>query len=68
MKQGIHPNVQNTKVVCSCGNTFQIRSTVSDMVVEVCSQCHPFYTGQSRNTERGGMVERFKNRYNINKK
>lgn len=68
MKQGIHPKLQDTKVTCSCGETFNIRSTVAEMVVEVCSKCHPFYTGQSRNTERGGMVERFKNRYNINPK
>lgn len=67
MKKGLHPELKITKVTCSCGETFEIKTVNETMTVEVCSKCHPFYTGQSRNTERGGMVERFKNRYNIKK-
>ncbi|MGL4394790.1 MAG: 50S ribosomal protein L31 [Brevinema sp.] len=67
MKKGIHPELKDTTVTCSCGETFQIRTANETMVVEVCSKCHPFYTGTNRNTERGGMVERFKNRYGVKK-
>lgn len=67
MKKGIHPELKTTTVSCSCGETFNIRTTVEKMAIEVCSKCHPFYTGAIRSNERGGMVERFKNRYKIKK-
>ncbi|MGL4367501.1 MAG: 50S ribosomal protein L31 [Brevinemataceae bacterium] len=67
MKKGIHPELKQTNVTCSCGEHFEIRTVNDSMLVEVCSKCHPFYTGTNRNTERGGMVERFKNRYGTKK-
>ncbi len=65
MKEGIHPVLYDTKVTCTCGNEFVIRTTVPEIHVEICSKCHPFYTGQKKTVERGGMVDRFKKRYNI---
>lgn len=65
MKEGIHPKLFDTKVKCTCGNEFAIRTVVPEINVEICSKCHPFYTGQKRIAERGGMVDRFKKRYNI---
>lgn len=65
MKKGIHPQLYDTKVKCTCGNEFIIRATVPEINVETCSKCHPFYTGQKRLAERGGMIDRFKKRYNI---
>ena len=65
MKSGIHPNYVETTVVCGCGNTFQTRSTKESghIVVEVCSQCHPFYTGKQKILDSGGRVARFEKRY-----
>ncbi len=64
MKAGIHPDYQKTIVKCSCGNTFETRSTSKDaMHVELCSQCHPFYTGKQKLVDAGGRVERFNRRY-----
>ncbi|OHD54204.1 MAG: 50S ribosomal protein L31 [Spirochaetes bacterium GWF1_51_8] len=65
MREGIHPKLYNTKVKCTCGEEFVIRAAVEQIHVEVCSKCHPFYSGQKRNIDRGGMVERFKKRYGI---
>ncbi len=65
MKEKIHPKLYDTKVKCTCGNEFSIRTTVPEISVEICSKCHPVYTGQRRLAERGGMVDRFKKRYNI---
>ena len=63
MKQGIHPDYQIATVRCSCGNTFQTRSTRSELRVEICSNCHPFYTGKQKLVDTGGRVERFQRRY-----
>ncbi|CAN5338042.1 50S ribosomal protein L31 [soil metagenome] len=63
MRQGIHPDYGNATVRCSCGNTFQTRSTKSEIHVELCSQCHPFYTGRQKLVDAGGRVERFQRRY-----
>ncbi len=63
MKQGIHPDYQIANVHCSCGNTFQTRSTVTEIRVEMCSNCHPFYTGKQKLVDAGGRVERFQRRY-----
>jgi len=66
MKEKIHPKYFNdTKVTCSCGNTFTTGSTRKELKVEVCSQCHPFYTGERRILDATGRVERFKKRYNV---
>ena len=65
MKSGVHPNYNETTVVCGCGNSFQTRSTKEsgNIVVEVCSQCHPFYTGKQRIMDTAGRVERFNARF-----
>ncbi|MFR9280556.1 50S ribosomal protein L31 [Levyella massiliensis] len=66
MKQGIHPEYyDNATVTCACGNTFTTGSTKKELRVDVCSACHPFYTGKQKSAERGGRVERFKKKYNI---
>ena len=63
MKTGIHPDYAVTSVHCSCGATFQTRSTKSDLRVEVCSQCHPFYTGKQKLMDTAGRVEAFEKKY-----
>ncbi len=63
MKKGIHPDYQIATVHCSCGNTFQTRSTVREIRAEICSNCHPFYTGKQKLVDTGGRVERFQRRY-----
>ena len=62
MKTEIHPKYVLATVVCSCGNTFVTRSTKSDLHVEVCAACHPFYTGKQKLMDSGGRVERFQKR------
>ncbi len=59
MKNGIHPEYHTAIVKCGCGNTFQTRSTVAEIHTDVCSQCHPFYTGKQRLVDTAGRVERF---------
>ncbi|HPI92045.1 MAG TPA: 50S ribosomal protein L31 [Deltaproteobacteria bacterium] len=63
MKKGIHPDYFETTVTCSCGNSFATRSTKKDIRVEICSACHPFYTGQQRLTSTAGKAELFKRKY-----
>jgi large subunit ribosomal protein L31 len=63
MKQGIHPEYKVATVRCSCGEEFQTRSTVSELRVDICSRCHPFYTGKQKLVDAGGRVERFERRY-----
>ena len=65
MKTKIHPNYVEATVVCSCGNTFQTRSTKPQLHTEVCSKCHPFFTGEQRIVDTAGRVERFKRRYGM---
>jgi large subunit ribosomal protein L31 len=63
MKAGIHPQYAEATVVCSCGNTFKTRSTSTDLRVELCSECHPFYTGKQKLVDTGGRIDRFERRY-----
>ena len=63
MKQGIHPDYVETQVTCSCGNTFTTRSVKTELHVELCNQCHPFYTGKQKLVDTGGRVERFQKKY-----
>ena len=63
MKQGIHPKYVDCTITCACGNVIQTRSTKPEIRVEVCSKCHPFYTGKQKLVDSGGRVERFKRRY-----
>jgi len=63
MKKGIHPDYVECTVTCGCGNTFKTRSTRPSINVEVCSNCHPFYTGKQKFVDTAGRVERFQRRY-----
>ncbi len=64
MKADIHPKYEEIKVTCSCGNTFETRSTIGqDLHLEICSNCHPFFTGQQKMVDTAGRVDRFRKRY-----
>ena len=63
MKKGIHPRYQTTTITCSCGNSWQTGSTKQNMRVDVCSKCHPFFTGEQRIVDTAGRVERFNRRF-----
>ena len=63
MKKGIHPDYQVTKVTCACGNAFETRSTKKVISVEICSACHPFFTGKQKLIDSEGRVERFNKKY-----
>ena len=66
MKHKIHPKYYNdAKVTCSCGNTFTTGSTQKELKVELCSKCHPFFTGEQKIVDTAGRVERFKRRYKL---
>ena len=67
MKQGIHPNYVDCTITCACGNVIKTRSTKPEIHVEVCSKCHPFYTGKQKLVDTGGRVERFNKRSGRNK-
>lgn len=62
MKPEIHPNYQDITVTCACGNSFQTRSTGKDLGIEICSDCHPFYTGKQKLVDTAGRVDRFNKR------
>ena len=68
MKEGIHPDYKKCTVSCACGNTFETRSTVDSLHVDICANCHPFYTGKQKLIDSAGRVEQFNRRYKINKK
>ncbi len=65
MKKDIHPKYEVANVHCACGNTFETKSTKKDIRVEICSECHPFFTGTVKQVERGGRAEKFRAKYNI---
>lgn len=65
MKQGIHPNYMKTVAKCACGETFETISNKEEIKIEICSKCHPFYTGKQKLVDTGGRVDRFKNRYGM---
>ena len=66
MKKDIHPKYYQATVTCNCGNTFVTGSTKKEIRVEICSKCHPFYTGQQKDTQARGRIERFNRKYGIN--
>ena len=68
MKQGIHPELKLVTVECACGNSFQTHSTTDDLRLEICSDCHPFFTGKQKLVDTAGRVERFQRRYAKQKK
>ncbi len=65
MKAKIHPKYETTTITCACGATYQVGSTKKNIRVEICSKCHPFYTGQQRIVDSAGRVERFKRKYGL---
>ena len=67
MKENIHPKYEQTTITCACGNVIETGSTRGDIHVEVCSKCHPFFTGKQKLVDTGGRVDKFKKRFNIEK-
>lgn len=68
MKKKIHPKYEKMTVTCACGNVFEMSSTKKIDKVEICSECHPFYTGKQRNVSTQGRIEKFNQKYNLNAK
>ncbi|MDA8169749.1 MAG: 50S ribosomal protein L31 [Nitrospiraceae bacterium] len=68
MKEGIHPNYKEVKVICACGETFTTRSTLPEIRVDICAKCHPFFTGKQKIVDAEGRVEKFKKKYERKKK
>ena len=68
MKQGIHPDYKQTTITCACGNVISTGSTLENITVEICSACHPFFTGKQKLVDAGGRVDKFNKRYGLNKK
>jgi large subunit ribosomal protein L31 len=68
LKKGIHPKYVRTKVVCVCGNVIETRSTVPEIRVEICSNCHPYFTGKQKLVDTAGRVERFRRKYGMKDK
>ncbi|MBN2243211.1 MAG: 50S ribosomal protein L31 [Acidobacteria bacterium] len=67
MKDGIHPKYHKVQVTCACGNQFETRSTKPEIRLELCSACHPFFTGKQKLVDTAGRIERFQRRYGLNK-
>ena len=67
MKQGIHPNYEKTTITCACGNVIETSSTRKNLRVDVCSKCHPFFTGKQKLVDAGGRVDRFNKRFGLGK-
>jgi large subunit ribosomal protein L31 len=65
MKEKIHPKYEAAKITCVCGNVIETRSTAKDIKVEICSACHPFFTGKQKLVDTAGRIERFRKKYNI---
>lgn len=65
MKKDLHPAYELTKITCACGNVIETRSTVKNIDVEICSACHPFFTGKQKLVDTAGRIERFNKRFNI---
>ena len=65
MKKDIHPNYSEVVVKCACGNTFKTESTKDEIKVEICSECHPFYTGRQKRHDEGGRIDKFKKKYGM---
>ena len=72
MKESIHPNYVETKVTCGCGNSFMTKSTKPELKVDICNECHPFYTGRLKYVDTAGRIEKFRSKfaggYNLKKK
>jgi large subunit ribosomal protein L31 len=68
MRNKIHPKYEPCTITCSCGNVIETRSTTGDMRIEICSACHPFYTGKQKLLDTAGRIEKYNRKYNINPK
>ncbi len=68
MKKGIHPKYVRSRIVCLCGNVIETRSTVPEIRVEICSNCHPYFTGKQKIVDTAGRVERFRKKYGLKEK
>ncbi len=68
MQQGIHPDYKETTIKCACGNVIETGSTKEDIRIEICSACHPFYTGKQKLVDTGGRVDKFRKRYGMSEK
>ena len=67
MKEGLHPKYEETTITCACGNVMKTNSTKSDMKVDICSKCHPFFTGKQKIVDIGGRVDKFNKKFGLNK-
>ncbi len=65
MRKGIHPDYKECTVTCACGNTFEIRTTKESMTIDICNECHPFFTGSEKIVDAAGRVDKFKKKYNL---
>ena len=65
MKKGIHPTLHDCTVTCACGNTFTTKSVKETLRIDICNECHPFFTGSERMVDTAGRIDKFKKRYNI---
>ncbi len=68
MREGIHPDYKPTKIICACGEVIETCSTKEDIHVEICSKCHPFFTGKQKLVDTGGRVEKFRKKFNLGEK
>lgn len=65
MKEGLHPEYTDAKIICACGEVIETRSTKGDIRVEICSKCHPFFTGKQKLVDTGGRVDKFRKKYGL---
>lgn len=65
MKEGLHPNYTESEIICACGNVIKTNSTKSEMKIDVCSKCHPYWTGNLRQETAGGRADKFKKKYGL---
>ena len=65
MKKDIHPEYVDCQVTCACGNSFEIRSTKSELSIDICNECHPFFTGSEKIVDAAGRVDKFKKKYKL---
>ena len=68
MREGIHPDYKQTTIKCACGNVIEVGSTKEDIKVEICSACHPYFTGKQKLVDTGGRVEKFRKKFNMEEK
>ena len=68
MREGIHPDYKKTTITCACGEVIETSSTKEDIHVEICSKCHPFFTGKQKLVDTGGRVEKFRKKFNLSEK